>query len=192
MEDKGRTGQTTDCPAPRPSEGLLVLGYGNTLRSDDGVGPKVAEAVAALNLPGVRALACGLLTPELADPIAQAARVIFVDAAVDAPREVQLRPLAPADSSQIMAHAANPRTLLALARDVFGHAPPAWWLTIPVENLGIGEDFSLLAERGFATALETIRTAALPIQDSAFVMPGKAPLVQEKPGPSPGPHPGRY
>ena len=115
--------------------GLLVIGYGNTLRRDDGVGPKVAEAVAALALPGVRALACPLLTPELAEAVSQARVVIFVDAAVDAPREVQLRKLAPAGTSQIMAHAASPATLLALARDVFGHAPEAWWLTIPAKTL---------------------------------------------------------
>ena len=70
--------------------GLLVIGYGNTLRSDDGVGPKVADAVAALALIGVRALACPLLTPELADPVSQARVAVFVDAAVDAPLEVQL------------------------------------------------------------------------------------------------------
>lgn len=126
----------------RSGRTLLVIGYGNTLRSDDGVGPKTAEAVAALNLPGVQALACDLLTPELADPVSRAGWVVFVDAAVDAPREVQLRPLRPADSSQIMAHAADPRTLLALARDVFGRAPEAWWLTIPIQNLAIGEDLS--------------------------------------------------
>ena len=131
--------------------GLLVIGYGNTLRRDDGVGPKVAEAVAALALPGVRALACPLLTPELAEAVSQAGMVVFVDAAVDAPREVQMRKLAPAESSQIMAHAASPATLLALARDVFGHAPEAWWLTIPVEELGIGEELSPLAQRGFET-----------------------------------------
>jgi hydrogenase maturation protease len=137
--------------------GLLVIGYGNTLRRDDGVGPKVAEAVAALTLPGVRALACPLLTPELAEGVARAEVVIFVDAAVDAPREVQMRPLVPAASSQIMAHAASPATLLALARDVFGHAPKAWWLTIPVEELGIGEELSALARRGFERAVEEVR-----------------------------------
>jgi hydrogenase maturation protease len=114
--------------------GILVIGYGNTLRRDDGVGPSVADAIAALAPPGVRALACPLLTPELADPISRASVVIFVDAAVDAPREVQMRKLAPADTSQIMAHAASPATLLALARDVFGHAPEAWLLTIPAEH----------------------------------------------------------
>jgi hydrogenase maturation protease len=124
------------------------------------VGPKAADALAALNLPGVQTLTCGLLTPELADPVAKAGGVVFVDAAVDAPREVQLRPLAPAESSQLMAHAADPRTLLALARDVFRQAPPAWWLTIPVENIAIGETLSPLAERGLATALAELKTLA--------------------------------
>ena len=135
----------------------LVIGYGNTLRSDDGVGPEVAEAVAALDLPGIRAMSCALLAPELADPIAKAEKVVFVDAAVDAPREVQLRPINAAMSSQIMAHAADPATILALARDVFGRAPQAWLLTIPAENMGIGEELSPLARRGFSRALELVR-----------------------------------
>ena len=145
---------------PNSPAGLLVIGYGNTLRRDDGVGPKVAETVAALGLPGVRTLACPLLTPELAEPLSQVRVVIFVDAAVDAPREVQMRKLAPAESSQIMAHAASPATLLSLARDVFGHTPEAWWLTIPVQQLGIGEALSALAERGFEAAVEEVRKRA--------------------------------
>jgi hydrogenase maturation protease len=140
--------------------GILIIGYGNTLRRDDGVGPRVADAVAALALPGVRALACPLLTPELADPISRACVAIFVDAAVDAPREVQLRKLEPADTSQIMAHAASPATMLALARDVFGHTPEAWWLTIPAEDLRIGEQLSPLAQRGLEIAVEEIKKRA--------------------------------
>ncbi len=139
---------------------LLVIGYGNTLRCDDGVGPRAAEAIEALHLHGVETIVAGLLTPELADPIARAERVIFVDASVDAPREVQLRPLAPADSSQIMAHAADPRTMLALARDVFGHAPAGFLLTIPVEEIGIGEDVSEFARRGLEQAVEILRIFA--------------------------------
>ena len=139
---------------------LLVLGYGNTLRRDDGVGPKTAEAISALNLPGVEALAYPLLTPELAEPISQAQRVVFVDAATDAPNEVQLRKLAPAANSQIMAHAANPDTLLAVARDLFGHTPEAWVLAIPVEDMSIGETLTPFAQRGLATAIEQIKQLA--------------------------------
>ena len=139
---------------------LLVLGYGNTLRRDDGVGPRVAEAVDALRLPDVSTLACPLLTPELADPVSQAGTVVFVDAALDAPREVQLRKLVPAASSQVMAHAASPGTILALARDVFDHAPEAWLLTIPIEDLGIGEELSPPAQAGMSAAIELIRGLA--------------------------------
>jgi hydrogenase maturation protease len=139
---------------------LLVIGYGNTLRGDDSVGPRVAEAIEALKLPGVRALSCNLLTPELAETISQARRVVFVDASVEPEVEVEMKKLFPAESSQIFAHAADPRTLLAMARDLFGHVPEAWCLSIPVENLDIGEELSAVAKRGLDVALKSIRDLA--------------------------------
>jgi hydrogenase maturation protease len=137
--------------------GFLVIGYGNTLRGDDGIGPRVAEAVCHLRLPGVRTLICPLLTPEIADPISRAQKVIFVDAALDAPDEVQWRKLEPNESSQLMAHAADPRTMLALTRDVFGRVPEAWWLTIPAVDLGFREDFSPEVQKRFAEAVGKIQ-----------------------------------
>lgn len=142
---------------PPQITGLLVIGYGNTLRGDDGVGPRVAEAIEKLNLPGVRTLVCQQLSPEYADLVSRAQTVVFVDAAVDAPREVQLRKLEPGESSQLMAHAADPRTLLALARDVFSHAPQAWWLTIPAVKLDFSEELTPEAQRGFEEAVEKIQ-----------------------------------
>jgi hydrogenase maturation protease len=139
---------------------LLVIGYGNSLRSDDGVGPRVAEAVEELHLPGVRTLVCQLLTPEYADAIASARRVIFVDAAVDKTDGVHFRKLEPGETSQLMAHAADPRTMLALARDVFGRTPEAWWLTIPAIQMGFGTDYSPVTEAGFHTAVAEIKRLA--------------------------------
>jgi hydrogenase maturation protease len=135
---------------------LLVIGYGNTLRSDDGAGPRVAEALELMNLSGMRTLSCPLLSPELAEPVSQAERVVFVDAALET-RELELRPLAPADSTQLMAHAAEPATVLALARDVFGHAPQAWLLTLPVENMEIGEKLSARTEQAVAMATQKVQ-----------------------------------
>ena len=139
---------------------FLVIGYGNTLRSDDGVGAKLAAAVAEMALPGVVAIVRHQLTPELAETISEARAVVFVDAAVDAATEVQVRQLEPAEGAQLMTHAADPRSLLAFARELFGRCPPAWWLTIPVENLEFGEELSPLARRGYDTALEKIRALA--------------------------------
>lgn len=135
-----------------PKHRLLVIGYGNTLRNDDGVGPRTVEALHQLHIEGVETLVCPLLTPEIADPISRAERVVFVDASVDSP-QVQLRPLEPADSSQIMAHAADPRTMLAISRDVFGHTPRAWWLTIPAHDMAIGEVLTPAAQAGMQEAL---------------------------------------
>lgn len=140
---------------------ILVIGYGNMLRADDGVGPRVVEAVESLRLPGVRTLTCQQLSPEHAEPISKAETVVFVDAAVDSPAEVQWRPLVPSDSSQLMAHAADPRTMLALARDVFGHTPKAWWLTIPAMYLGCSESLSPFAEQGYAEAVTMIQFLSL-------------------------------
>ena len=135
---------------------LLVIGYGNTLRGDDGVGPRVAEALAEMHLPGVNTLVCQQLSPEHAAPISLAEMVIFVDAAVDSPKEVQFHKLEPNDTSQLMAHAADPRTMLALSRDVFGHVPQAWWLTIPVVKLDFSEELSPEARLGMDDAIGKI------------------------------------
>ena len=140
--------------------GCLVIGYGNTLRGDDGVGVRVAEAVEGWKLPGMEVIACHQLMPELAEAVARAAKVVFVDAAVDAPRDVQWRRLAPASSSQLMAHAADPRTLLAMARDVYHQSPEAWWLTIPIEIIEFAESLSPFAQEGYTKALEQVRTWA--------------------------------
>lgn len=144
-----------------PAANLLVVGYGNSLRRDDGVGPRVAELVETLRLPGVQTLICQQLSPEHADTVARSGRVVFVDAAVDDLTKVKFRKLVPGDTSQLMAHAADPRTILALARDVFGRTPEAWWLTIPAVNLGFGADFSPAAESGIQAALAEIKGLAL-------------------------------
>ena len=145
--------RTVDSEA-NPPPALLVIGYGNTLRNDDGVGPRAVETLETLALQAVTTLSCALLTPELAEAVSRAHTVVFVDAAMDSPQEVRLRKLAPADSSQMTAHAASPATILALARDVFGHAPEAWVLTIPATDLGVGERLSPLAESGLALAVQ--------------------------------------
>jgi hydrogenase maturation protease len=145
---------------PRLERSLLVIGYGNELRSDDGVGAKVAAAVADWDLPRVRTLVRHQLAPELAEPISNAGSVVFVDASADASSQVELRQIKPAGSAQIMAHAADPRLLLNLAKKLFGYCPPAYWLTIPIESIAFGEGLSPRAQKGMEIALEKIRLLA--------------------------------
>ena len=135
---------------------LLVIGYGNTLRRDDGIGPIVAEAIASLNLPGVHAIACHQLTPELAEPISQARGVVFVDADMNAGM-VKSNSIDAAKTNQCLGHVADPRSLLTLSLQVFGKSPPAWALGVPVEDLGFGDGLSQRARDGVQSAVAQIK-----------------------------------
>ena len=149
-------------PSTLTDHALLVIGYGNTLRQDDSAGPRVVEAIETRGMPGVHTFACAQLSPEHAEAVAGARAVVFVDAQAGATSRVQLRKIAPGESSQVTTHAAEPQTLLALARDVYGHAPPAWLLTIPVESLGFGTKISSITRRGIeAAVVEVARLADL-------------------------------
>lgn len=73
-----------------PSEGaILVLGLGNPLRKDDGVGPRVIEELEAQGLPeGVAALDGGTGGLDLLQVMEGWEQVVIVDAAdIDAGRE---------------------------------------------------------------------------------------------------------
>jgi hydrogenase maturation protease len=139
---------------------FLVVGYGNTLRRDDGVGVKVAEAVDALNLPGVSVLTRHQLVPELASDLSRARTVVFVDAAAAAESNLELRQVVAGNDGRILAHAADPRSLLALSRQIFGRCPSAWCLAIPVQDFGFGEGLSAQAQAGLELAVQKIRQMA--------------------------------
>ena len=164
-------------------DGLLIIGYGNTLRRDDGVGPMAVEAVEELRLPGVVTIACPQLTPEMAEPLSRAGAAVFVDAAIDNPGQMRLCRLSPSGSSQILAHTADPSVLLALARDVFGRAPEAWMLTIPAEALGFGEQLSPRAIRGIKKAVRALRSLHRELRESGIVLAKGEEAVKHRPCP---------
>ncbi len=148
-------------PAVRSAETgpqVLVIGYGNELRGDDAAGPKVVEAATGWQLPKLRTLTCQQLTPELAESIAGASAVVFVDASVNAEDpSVQAVRIGPLGEGVRATHSADPRWLLALAQQAFGRCPPAWLVSVPGERFGLGESLSSKAAEGVATAEEKVR-----------------------------------
>lgn len=146
---------------------FLIIGYGNTLRSDDGIGPRVAEAIAAWRLPNVRAIALHQLTPELAESLASAEVAIFVDARVGDPTapghaNVTFESIAATDADPAEAiapseHTSDPRRLLALTKRIYGRCPQAWLVSIPGVNFELGETLSEQARHGVDIALRRIR-----------------------------------
>src|SRR2546421_12899232 len=84
----------------------LVIGYGNPLRTDDGVGWQVAQQLATDLADDVDVIGTHQLTPELAEPISRAGLVVFVDAGVGGePGHVGCRLIAPAgDGTMAFSH----------------------------------------------------------------------------------------
>jgi len=152
-------------PAPDAARETLIVGYGNELRGDDGVGPHVARALEAMALIGVRVLVRPQLTPDLAAEIAACDRVVFVDAgAVPAQARaggdgdlVCLREVRPAATPNASAHAPTPEAVLALALALFGHQPAAWLVTIVARDFSFGTRLSAETQRGAAIAISQIR-----------------------------------
>jgi hydrogenase maturation protease len=108
--------------------GVLVVGYGNPLRGDDGIGWHAARLLATdSRLDGARVLAHHQLTPELATDIASASLVVLVDASVDgAPGSVAVRSIQPRQDSPLSwSHHLDPAALAGLAHALYDHVPPS-------------------------------------------------------------------
>jgi len=125
----------------------LILACGNSLRGDDGLGLWLAQwAEDRFRLePGVRVVARQQWTPELAEEIARAHSVLFIDCAIDsAPGSVKLTPVKPTASDQGLAtHHLGAAELLALSQELYASLPfSALLLTIGAGSTELSETFS--------------------------------------------------
>ncbi len=131
-------------PAPLSLLPALLLACGNTLRQDDGVGLRIAEAAEHI-FPAsrLRIVAAQQFTPEMAADLAATDLVIFVDAsAVDEPGAIRVVSIAPR-SELPETHRLDPPALLAMAQSFCGHAPArAFALTIGASHFGYGDELS--------------------------------------------------
>ena len=123
---------------------VLVLGYGNRLRTDDGLGWQVAVELFRTNTsPEVEVLPCHQLTPDLAEAVSFAETVIFIDCTQDGkPGELCHEELYSRSGSTSFTHDLSPSTLLALAAELFGVCPRAYLVSICGECYDPGETLS--------------------------------------------------
>jgi hydrogenase maturation protease len=125
----------------------LILACGNALRRDDGVGPWLADWAADhfANDPRIRVIFRQQWTPDLAQDIACAESVLFVDCSVESsPGEIQLRTIAPQCTGPGLAtHHTGAGELLALALELYASTPStSLLLTIGAGCTELGESFS--------------------------------------------------
>ena len=121
----------------------LIIGYGNPLRRDDGVGWAVIEALQQVGLPDATCLAVHQLTPELSETMSLADMVILIDASVEGEAgDIKITPVIAHADTPAMTHHVSPQGLLAMTNWLYDMLPFTVLITITGTDFGVGEGLS--------------------------------------------------
>jgi hydrogenase maturation protease len=133
---------------------ILILGYGNPGRGDDGLGPALVERIEALELINVSVDADYQLNIEDAAQMAEHDMVLFVDASTDAVEPYELSKVQAASAITFTSHSVSPQSLVAMCEDHFSASPQTWVLAIRGYDFEFAEGLSERAERNLKQAFE--------------------------------------
>ncbi len=132
---------------------LLVIGYGNAGRGDDGLGPAFAERISRARLTGCRIDIDFQLTVEHALQVTEAQSVVFVDAMIANDAPYRFTPVQADRSADLASHSLLPEAVLTLAEMLYDKRPEAFILGIAGESFGeVAEGLSDTARRNLGLA----------------------------------------
>ena len=146
---------------------ILIIGYGNSLRRDDGAGPALARMVLAYeSYKDIYIIESHQLTPELAEEVAapDVTAVIFVDSRVVSGQidgscgtaEVDLSRIDSMAAPPSFFHQCDPSSVMAYAELLCGRKPLAWLVSIPGVDFTHGEGFSDLTMHSLLVARDKV------------------------------------
>ncbi|MBN1553941.1 MAG: hydrogenase maturation protease [Phycisphaerae bacterium] len=140
---------------------ILLIGYGNPGRLDDGLGPAFAKAAEEFAPPDLTVDSDYQLNVEDADAAAKHEIVIFVDADTAGVEPFWMKEIhAGPPQVSFSSHSMSPEGVLALARDLFHAAPKAYLLGIRgYEFNEFGQSLSSGAEANLKEAIDFWRDA---------------------------------
>jgi hydrogenase maturation protease len=147
---------------------VLVLGYGNPGRQDDGLGPAAAAGIDTLGWPDLTAFDNYQLNIEDALEVAAHDVVWFVDASKTCPSPYEVRDVVPSLTIDFTSHLLRPETVLAIAQQCYGGAARAHLLAIR------GYEFAFIEELT-AQAGENLQAALLMLSERIQALQGAAP-----------------
>jgi hydrogenase maturation protease len=141
---------------------VLVIGYGNPLRGDDGIGWCAAnELASAVRDDRVKIVACIQLTPDLAEEIAGVDRVIFIDASIDlGAGQLRVDRLTQDTcGEESWTHHFDPRSLLLCAQVLYGRSPEALMISMGGESFDCRDELSPAVRARFPSLIARVREA---------------------------------
>ena len=133
---------------------ILVYGYGNPGRGDDGLGPALVAALEPLAAAGLTCESDYQLAIEDAATLAAYDVVVFVDADMSGPAPFWFDRVEPSRELSFSSHSATPGQVVGLAREMFGAQVKAYVLGIRGYRCGeLGDSLSEQASANLALAL---------------------------------------
>lgn len=144
------------------SKNILIYGYGNPGRQDDGLGPAlvafVDEWLKEERMEHVTVDSNYQLQVEDVTLIHDKGFVIFVDASMDeSVRDIKLERIKADPQSTFSMHAVSPQYILALCTKMYGQHPPAWLLHIRGYEWEFNHDLTRPARQNMGKGCETLR-----------------------------------
>ena len=131
---------------------VVIIGYGNPGRQDDGLGFRMAEGIEALGLPFVTSEADLQLQIEDAATISEHDIAVFVDASIDGPEPFSVTPITPSHEITFTSHSVSPETILAICEDHMKQKPQAWLVGIRGYSFEFEEGLTPKAQKNYTAA----------------------------------------
>ena len=141
---------------------VLIIAYGNPMRSDDGIAWRAADALEdQFSSSEVDILRVHQLAPEMAEEITRCDTVIFMDAAsADGPNgkpgEVRCQEIGLLEGPPRFSHQLSPAAVVALARQLYGARPSAFSVTLAGQCFDHGDSLSPVVQAALPTLVARI------------------------------------
>jgi hydrogenase maturation protease len=138
--------------------GPLVVGYGNALRSDDGLGWHAAELLARdPRLERAVVLQRHQLTPELALDLSAASVVVLVDACKGpVAGAVTVQRVEAASHESGWSHTIGAATLVALSQELYGDTPDVFVVSCAAQSFDAGSALTPAVEAALPRVVDAV------------------------------------
>jgi hydrogenase maturation protease len=132
---------------------LVVFGWGNDARGDDGLGPLLLGRVASARWPGVTTIEDFQLQIEHALDLDGADAVLFIDAGKNTRAPFAFSETAATPDSSLLTHSLSPGAVLDVYAQALGRPPPpAFTLIVRGESFELGDGLSAEARERLEAA----------------------------------------
>ncbi|HHV81078.1 MAG: hydrogenase maturation protease [Dictyoglomi bacterium] len=135
---------------------MLVIGYGNPARQDDGIGEYITERLNE-DLEVVDVINVQELGPEISEDIAGYELVFFIDAGIDQENNYEIKEIIPLYKNPIFSHHISPEMILAITKELFGVSPAAYLVSVRGYSFDFGFEITREAQENSEKAIDRIK-----------------------------------